>query len=126
MAKEKQQQTETCEVFLYDEQVVGKVKEQIAHQRFDLLADMFKVLADETRVKIAYALCQETELCVCDVASIIGTTNATASHHLRHLKNLRIAKSEKRGKLVFYSLDDEHIRTLLLTAIAHQNEEVSK
>lgn len=123
MSKQKQQ-IETCEVFSYDEKVVGKVKNQLVNQRFDLLADMFKVLADETRVKIAYALCQEKELCVCDVASIIGTTNATASHHLRHLKNLRIAKSEKRGKLVFYSLDDEHIRTLLMTAIAHQNEEV--
>ncbi|MFC0469396.1 ArsR/SmtB family transcription factor [Halalkalibacter kiskunsagensis] len=113
-----------CEVFSYDEEVVETVKGQLTGQRFDRLADMFKVLADETRVKIAYALCQQKELCVCDVASIIGTTNATASHHLRHLRNLRIAKSEKRGKLVFYSLDDEHIRTLLMTAIAHQKEEV--
>ncbi|WP_332689442.1 ArsR/SmtB family transcription factor [Halalkalibacter lacteus] len=115
---------DTCEVFSYDEEVVETVKGQLTGQRFDRLADMFKVLADETRVKIAYALCQQKELCVCDVASIIGTTNATASHHLRHLRNLRIAKSEKRGKLVFYSLDDEHIRTLLMTAIAHQKEEV--
>lgn len=113
--------------FFYNEEVVENVKNKLLNQRFDRLADMFKVLADETRVKIAYALCQEKELCVCDVASIIGTTNATASHHLRHLKNLRIAKSEKRGKLVFYSLDDEHIRTLLMTAIAHhQEEEVSR
>ncbi|MCL7748130.1 ArsR/SmtB family transcription factor [Halalkalibacter alkaliphilus] len=118
------QQSDMCEVFSYDAKVVEEVKDQLANQRFDVLADMFKVLADETRVKIAYALCQSTELCVCDVASIIGTTNATASHHLRHLKHLRIAKSEKRGKLVFYSLDDEHIRTLLMTAVAHQNEEV--
>ncbi|WP_332629302.1 ArsR/SmtB family transcription factor [Halalkalibacter flavus] len=125
MSKQKQQ-SDMCEVFSYDEKVVGEVKDQLANQRFDVLADMFKVLADETRVKIAYALCQSAELCVCDVASIIGTTNATASHHLRHLKNLRIAKSEKRGKLVFYSLDDEHIRTLLMTAVAHQNEEVGQ
>ncbi|MBM7630973.1 DNA-binding transcriptional ArsR family regulator [Geomicrobium sediminis] len=65
---------------------------------------------------------QENELCVCDVANIIGTTNATASHHLRHLRNLRLAKSRKEGKLVFYSLDDPHVTALISMAMAHAQE----
>ena len=63
------------------------------------------------RVKIAYVLSLEGELCVCDVANIIESSTATASHHLRLLKNLGIAKYRKEGKVVYYSLDDEHVKT---------------
>ncbi|GAF11667.1 cadmium efflux system accessory protein [Bacillus sp. JCM 19045] len=94
----------------------------VEQQTFIEAADIFKALADETRLKIAFALTQENELCVCDVANIIGTSNATASHHLRHLRNLRIAKSRKEGKLVFYSLDDPHVITLVTMAMAHGQE----
>ncbi|MNW68600.1 Cadmium resistance transcriptional regulatory protein CadC [compost metagenome] len=83
---------------------------------------MFKVLADETRMKIAYALCEEDELCVCDVANIIGSTMATASHHLRSLKQLGLAKYRKEGKLVFYSLEDDHVRELIRLASTHSKE----
>lgn len=88
------------------------------------MAKMFKVLADETRMKIAYALCQEDEMCVCDVANIIGSSLATASHHLRTLKQLGLAKYRKEGKLVFYSLEDEHVRELVQIASAHSKEVV--
>ncbi|ALS22859.1 ArsR family transcriptional regulator [Paenibacillus naphthalenovorans] len=86
------------------------------------MANMFKALADETRMKVAFALCQEDELCVCDVANIIGSTLATASHHLRTLKKMNLVKYRKEGKLVFYSMDDDHVRQLIKLASAHRQE----
>ncbi|AUS10432.1 transcriptional regulator [Laceyella sacchari] len=85
-------------------------------------AQLFKALADPTRLKIAYALVQEDELCVCDVANIIDSTLATASHHLRLLRNMGLAKYRKEGKLVFYSLDDDHVKQLVQLAFDHSKE----
>jgi len=112
-----------CDVFCYDAQKVKRVKSRIEGYHFEDMAMMFKALADPTRLKAAAALCGEEELCVCDVAHIIGSTVATASHHLRLLRNLRIAKSRKEGKLVFYSLADEHIKQIVRMAVEHQAEE---
>ncbi|GAK12457.1 LOW QUALITY PROTEIN: cadmium efflux system accessory protein [Geomicrobium sp. JCM 19039] len=95
----------------------------VGKHRFSNAADLFKALADQTRLKVAFTLTQENELCVCDVANIIGTTNATASHHLRHLRNMRLAKSRKEGKLVFYSLDDPHVTALITLAMTHAEED---
>lgn len=82
----------------------------------------FKALADATRLKITYALMLEKELCVCDVATIIGCTVATASHHLRMLRDMGIAKHRKEGKLVFYSLKDDHVERLVALALVHAKE----
>ncbi|CAM3403471.1 ArsR/SmtB family transcription factor [Marinicrinis lubricantis] len=113
---------DSCEIYCYDETKVNKVKSALLTQRIDLMARMFKVLADETRMKIAYALCEENELCVCDVAHIISASTATASHHLRTLKQLGLAKYRKEGKLVFYTLVDDHIRQLVRLASIHSQE----
>ncbi|MGM0899655.1 MAG: ArsR/SmtB family transcription factor [Bacillota bacterium] len=86
------------------------------------VAKIFKALSDETRIKIAYALSVEEELCVCDVAQIVEATTATTSHHLRLLKKLGLAKYRKEGKLVYYSLDDSHVKQLVLMAFEHQKE----
>jgi DNA-binding transcriptional ArsR family regulator len=86
------------------------------------VSEMFKALCDETRLKIAYALTQEDKLCVCDVAHIIGASTATASHHLRYLKKLGLAKSYKDGKQVYYQLDDDHVKTLITIGLVHQKE----
>ncbi|WP_241156845.1 metalloregulator ArsR/SmtB family transcription factor [Bacillus sp. FJAT-42376] len=86
------------------------------------VANLFKALADETRMKIAYALLIEGELCVCDAAEITGSSNATASHHLRLLKSLGLARFRKEGKQVYYALDDDHVRQLIEVAFAHQEE----
>lgn len=83
---------------------------------------IFKALADATRLKIAYALTLTEELCVADVARIIDASSATASHHLRLLHNMKLAKSRKEGKVVFYSLDDDHIRQLVYIAMIHAKE----
>jgi ArsR family transcriptional regulator, lead/cadmium/zinc/bismuth-responsive transcriptional repressor len=111
-----------CEIFCYDEEKVNRLKKALNADDIQQMARMFKALADDTRMKIAYALSQEDELCVCDVAHITGSSTATASHHLRLLRNMGLAKYRKEGKLVFYSLDDEHIQQLIVTAYRHHQE----
>lgn len=114
---------DVCEVTCIDEGKVNSVQKQLSGQNHLEIARIFKALSDDTRIKIAYALSLE-ELCVCDVANIVGSTTATASHHLRLLKNLGLAKYRKEGKLVFYSLDDEHVKQLIKLAYEHQKEVV--
>ncbi|WP_156291888.1 ArsR/SmtB family transcription factor [Oceanobacillus salinisoli] len=111
-----------CEVTCINEEKVTRAKNNLAEQNPMEVAKVFKALSDNTRVKIAYALSVEDELCVCDIANIVGATTATASHHLRLLKNLGLAKYRKEGKLVFYSLDDEHVKKLIELAFEHQME----
>ncbi|MCC2249563.1 MAG: ArsR/SmtB family transcription factor [Bacillota bacterium] len=113
---------DTCETFCFDEDKVNRMQPKI--NKVEGVEQIFKALADATRLKIAYALTLEKELCVCDVAHIIGCTKATASHHLRLLRNMGLAKYRKEGKLVFYSLEDEHIHQLVTIAIVHAKEGV--
>ena len=115
-----------CEIFCFDEEKVSRVKKSIILDDIQGMARMFRALADDTRMKIAYALSQEDELCVCDVTHIIGSTTATASHHLRLLHNMGLAKYRKEGKMVFYSLDDDHIKQLIVIAYEHSKEGVEK
>lgn len=86
------------------------------------MVQIFKALSDPNRMKIAYLLLQEPECCVCDIADVLGSSVATASHHLRQLKLMDIAKSRKEGKNVFYSLNDHHIETLIMMTLEHQKE----
>ena len=113
---------DTCEIYCYDEEKVKRIRGELEKEDISSVSILFKVLADENRAKISYALCQDEELCVCDVANIIGSTVATASHHLRTLKKQGIVKYRKEGKLAFYSLDDEHIKQLIVMALAHKKE----
>jgi ArsR family transcriptional regulator, lead/cadmium/zinc/bismuth-responsive transcriptional repressor len=111
-----------CEIFTFDKQKVTSLKEKILTEDVEIMAGMFKALADKTRMHIAYALSLEEELCVCDVAQITNTSTATASHHLRTLRKLGLAKFRKQGKLAFYSLDDDHIRQMIQMAYEHSRE----
>jgi ArsR family transcriptional regulator, lead/cadmium/zinc/bismuth-responsive transcriptional repressor len=111
-----------CEITCVDDVKVKRVKESLAQKNTMSVSQIFKALSDDTRIKIAFALSEEDELCVCDVANIVRSTTATASHHLRLLRNLGLAKYRKEGKLVFYSLDDDHVRQLIQIAFAHQME----
>ncbi|WP_372814691.1 ArsR/SmtB family transcription factor [Paenibacillus sp.] len=115
-------ENDTCERYCFDEATVQRVQNSLQKQDISGMANMFKVLADETRMKVAFALCQEDELCVCDVANIIGSSLAAASHHLRTLKKLNLVKYRKEGKLTFYSLEDEHVRQLIKLASTHNQE----
>jgi len=117
-------QYDACEVTCIDEEKVKRGKNELLQQNPMDVAKVFKALSDDTRIKIAYTLSLEDELCVCDVANIVGATTATTSHHLRLLKNLGLAKYRKEGKLVYYSLDDDHVKQLIQVAFAHQKEVV--
>jgi len=85
------------------------------------LAETFKVLGDPTRMKIIFALSLE-ELCVCDIANLLGTTKSAVSHQLRVLRNMRLVKYRKDGKMVYYSLDDGHINHLIEEGLRHVEE----
>ncbi|MFY0744531.1 metalloregulator ArsR/SmtB family transcription factor [Solibacillus silvestris] len=113
---------DSCEVYCYDEEKVIRIQGELEKEDISSVAQLFKALADENRAKISYALCQDDELCVCDVANIIGSSVATASHHLRTLHKQKIVKYRKEGKLAFYSLDDDHIKQLIVIALAHKKE----
>lgn len=118
---------DVCEITCVDTEKTSRVQLELKKDRnLPDVTKIFKALSDETRLKIAYALTLEEELCVCDVANIVGATTATASHHLRHLKGLGLAKYRKEGKLVYYSLDDEHVNQLIHIAVKHQEEVASR
>lgn len=118
-------QNTICEVVCVDEEKVTRVKNELFQQNSFEVAKIFKALSDDTRIKIAYALSLEDKLCVCDVANIIGSSTATASYHLRLLKNMGLAKYRKEGKLVYYSLDDAHVKHLVQVAFLQQKEGVT-
>ncbi len=86
------------------------------------LSETFKVLSDPTRLKIVIALSKQ-ELCTIDIAGVLGVTESAVSHQLRMLKTLRLVKQRKEGKMVFYSLDDEHIEDLIRVATRHISEQ---
>ena len=111
---------EVCEVTKINEQVVDHIKQQMPE--LSRVAQVLKALADETRLKITYALTIEKRLCVCDVAAIIGSSTATASHHLRYLKEHGLAKSTREGKLMYYSLADNHVYQIVTMAYEHSKE----
>lgn len=113
---------EICEVTKVHPEVVDNVQKHMT----DLsgVANLFKALADETRLNIAFALTIEPEMCVCDVAAVIGSSTATASHHLRYLKERGLSKSQRKGKQIYYSLSDDHVHQLVTIAHEHAKEGV--
>ncbi|MFN8459534.1 MAG: metalloregulator ArsR/SmtB family transcription factor [Anaerolineae bacterium] len=82
------------------------------------LADIFKALADPTRLRIISTLLN-TELCVCDLAATLGMTQSAISHQLRLMRTMRLVKNRKEGRMVYYTLDDEHIRDLFQRGLEH-------
>lgn len=111
-----------CDIYCFDKAKVQRVQTALVTVDSFQTAQLFKALADPTRLKIAYALVLEEELCVCDVANIIDSSVATASHHLRLLRNMGLANYRKEGKLVFYSLHDTQIKQLIRLAFDHSKE----
>ena len=104
------------------EEVVKKVLETLPDEEelYDL-AELFKVFGDSTRIKIICSLMEE-ELCVCDIASVVKTTQSAISHQLRVLKQAKLVKYRKEGKIVYYSLDDNHVSQILMKGREHVEE----
>ncbi|MEW5919564.1 MAG: metalloregulator ArsR/SmtB family transcription factor [Bacillota bacterium] len=111
-----------CDCNVIHEEVVSRVRQQMPQEEklYDL-AELFKVFGDSTRIKIIWALF-EAEMCVCDIAYLLNMTHSAISHQLRVLKQARLVKRRKEGKVVFYSLDDKHIENIFAQGLDHINE----
>jgi ArsR family transcriptional regulator, lead/cadmium/zinc/bismuth-responsive transcriptional repressor len=111
-----------CEEQCIHPEVVESVRTQmLGNVPADELAQLFKVLGDNTRIRILDAL-YRSELCVCDITALLGMNQSAVSHQLRVLRDARIVKSRKQGKNVLYSLDDEHISELVRMGSEHVRE----
>lgn len=84
-------------------------------------AELLKVFGDSTRIRIIFVLC-ESEMCVCDIAKLLGMTQSAISHQLRVLKQARLVKCRRDGKTIFYSLADAHVKTIFYHAMEHVME----
>ena len=108
-----------CESCFIHEDVVGKIKNEMPEdEKLYDLAELFKVFGDTTRIKIIYALFQE-EMCVCDMAELLGVSQSAVSHQLRVLKQARLVKFRREGKIVYYSLDDDHVKHIFNEGLNH-------
>ena len=102
---------------------VSKVKGGMLSEReFLFMAELFKALGDYTRVRILYAL-SINELCVCALAEVLDMSQSAISHQLRLLRAAKLVRYRKEGKNVFYTLDDEHVRNLIVLGIDHIRED---
>lgn len=111
-----------CEVFSTDEQRTARVRDGLVNESTAAtLAETFRALGDPTRVRILDALSQ-SELCVCEIASVVGMSESAVSHQLRLLRSLRIVRSRRQGRMVSYALDDHHITHLFAQARRHVEE----
>jgi ArsR family transcriptional regulator len=110
---------DTCEILCINQKKVDAVRKVMQTDGvIKKLAETFKALGDPTRTKILYALAQD-ELCVCDIAALLGKTQSAISHQLRVLRNLNLVKYRKDGKIAYYSLNDAHIRNLFAEGLKH-------
>ena len=115
-------ETPSCEYMHAHDELIEKVKNDMPDEimLYDL-AELYKVFADSTRIKILYCLF-ESEMCVCDIAQLLGMTTSAISHQLRVLKQSKLVKFRRDGKTVFYSLSDNHVRTIIGMGMEHISE----
>lgn len=111
-----------CDCTVIHADIVDRVKKKMPPEEllYDL-AELFKVFGDSTRTKILWAL-DEAEMCVCDLAYLLNMSQSAVSHQLRVLKQAKLVKNRKEGKIVFYSLEDEHVRHIFELGLYHINE----
>ena len=108
-----------CESNIIHDDIVKRVRNHMPDEDLLLdLSDFFRIFGDSTRVKILYVLF-ESEMCVCDIAALLSMTQSAISHQLRILKDARLVRNRRDGKVVYYSLDDEHVKHIFDQAMAH-------
>ena len=113
---------EKCEVTLIHEDNVKKAINELPDDELIAdLSDMFKIFGDQTRVKILMAL-ESGELCVCDIAAVMNMSQSAISHQLRVLKQSNIVKTRREGKVVYYSISDDHVKEIFDMAMVHVQE----
>ena len=113
---------ECCDFYQVHEDVVKSVTDKMPDedQLYDL-AEIFKVFGDSTRIKILYVLF-ESEMCVCDIAELLGMTQSAISHQLRVLRSSKLVKFRRDGKTLYYSLADEHVCRIISQGMEHVEE----
>jgi DNA-binding transcriptional ArsR family regulator len=113
---------ESCDCNIIHEEVIAMVRKTMPDEELLLdLSDLFKVFGDSTRVKIICALLR-SEMCVCDIAALLGMSKSAISHQLRTLRQTRLVKYRREGKVVYYSLEDEHVGNIFDQGLTHVSE----
>ncbi|GAB4172332.1 MAG: metalloregulator ArsR/SmtB family transcription factor [Calditrichia bacterium] len=113
---------EICKTTIVDYDKVNQVRCELPDNEFSLqMTSLFKTLDDPNRLKIMMALAKE-ELCVCDLAALLDVSVSAVSHQLRLLRTARLVKYHKEGKMVYYSLDEEHVKMIMDMAQTHFKE----
>jgi len=117
-----ERRAECCEEFCTHGDVIAQVRSKLpdVEELYDL-AELFKVFGDTTRIRILYVLF-EAEMCVCDIAEMLSMTPSAISHQLRLLKQFRLVKSRREGKTIYYSLADDHVRSIIDQGKEHIEE----
>ncbi len=111
--------SKNCDCNIIHKELVEKVKSKMPDNKSaEELSDLFKIMGDKTRILLLWAL-DNSEMCVCDLANLINMTKSAVSHQLKTLKEAKLVKSEKKGKHVFYSLIDEHVKDIFEKALEH-------
>jgi DNA-binding transcriptional ArsR family regulator len=112
-----------CDCTVIHQDIVDKARKSMPEEEklYDL-AELFKVFGDTTRIKILYAL-SASEMCVCDIAALLNMTQSAISHQLRVLKQARLVKFRRDGKVIYYSLDDEHVKQIFDQGLVHIKEQ---
>ena len=118
----KQQETNSDFLAVHEDVVKRVLHKQPAEEELYDLAELFKVFGDSTRIRILHALL-ETELCVGDMAQILNLSQSAVSHQLKILKDAKLVRFRREGKIIFYALDDEHVRNILSMGVEHVEEE---
>ena len=115
----KKTEVECCDGTCVHNQIIEAVKEKMpAEELLNELADFYKVFGDATRIKILCVLLR-SEMCVCDLAEMLGMTQSAISHQLRVLKQMKLVKNRREGKTVYYSLADGHIQNIISQGMEH-------
>ena len=110
---------ECCETTEVHEELLKVVQEKMPEEeRLYDLAELFKVFGDSTRIRILFVLF-EAEVCVCDLAEALNMTQSAVSHQLRILKACKLVRFRQEGRMVFYALDDDHVRSMLALGLEH-------
>ena len=108
-----------CDCNIIHEDVVKRTLAKMPEQDvFNKLAEFFKIIGDTTRTKILFAL-DENEMCVCDIANVLGMSKSSIAHQLGTLRRMGIVKCRREGKEVYYMLDDEHVKQVFEVGFAH-------
>jgi ArsR family transcriptional regulator len=118
----KQNEKIVCDCDVIHDEVVDRVRTKMPDSKdFSDLANLYKMYADNTRLRILWALSQE-DMCVCDLAVLLNMTQSAISHQLKSLRLTNLVKNNKQGKIVFYSLADDHIRDIFTKGFEHIKE----